>query len=1084
MLTNFPLTGLIWGIAVILTISLAHGSDSCPRPAGWLVSLEGAATVRATSSSDWRKVSLATVFCPGDLVRVGKRSRIAVVLPNDTVVRVGQDSTLLFQTSAEKKNGVLGLLDGILHIFSHRPRSLEVETPFVNSMVEGTEFFVQVDERSTTISVFEGVVQTINKQGSLRLESGQSGVATAAAPPVISAVVHNREAVNWTLYFPAIITPVSGEAKTPRRQLIAQAAADLSVGLVSQAEQNIGLVLRGEPNNVDALALASVIATATNDKERAMQLAAQAVALDPRSVPAALAESYARQARFDLTGALAAVRRGSDAEPDNGLILARLAELLLASGDLDGAVAAAQAAVAIVPENALAWTIFGFAQLHRIDLKDAAQSFARAISIDSALPLARLGQGLTRIRQGDLAAGRADIEISVALDPDDSLLRSYLGKAYFDEKRDARARRQYSIAKELDPQDPTPWFYDAIRKQTINRPVEALHDIQQSIALNDNRAVYRSRFMLDDDLAARGAALARIYQDLGFERLALVEGWKSVQTSPANFSAHRFLADAYRNEPRREIARASELLQAQLLQPLNTTPVQPQSADADLFFLENSGPETASLNEYNPLFLRNRVALRASGVVGGNDTLGDEIIVSGVQNRWSYSLGQFYYQTDGVRENNDQTSNILNAYVQTMLSPQTSVLAELRYQDADHGDLLFFFDPDDFSRERRKTEERKTARIGIRHDLRPGSTIIGTAIIGNEDDSNKNIFSSFRNSYIRIDADTDSVMTEIGYLHQGAGWSFQGGAGYLNLDQTTSYTYSGLFTDSFTRDTSTEHATLYGYATIDLHKSLSATVGLSGDRLDAPAQDRNNLNPKFGLVWEPTEGTVVRGAVFRTVFKNLLYGQTIEPTAVAGFNQLFDDFPASTAWTYGVGLDQRISGDVFGGISFFRRDLDVPFTDLLQGTPRNVEDEWQEDVGSAYLYWTPGNRWSLGVEYYYENFSHDQYSGPQGIERVRTHRLSPRINYFHPTGISTGISAHYIDQDGDFINPSDQVYAGSDQFWVVDCSVSYRLPKRYGIISLEARNLFDESFRYQGTYPKHPGIVPEQQIIARLSVSF
>ena len=93
--------------------------------------------------------------------------------------------------------------------------------------------------------------------------------------------------------------------------------------------------------------------------------------------------------------------------------------------------------------------------------------------------------------------------------------------------------------------DPTPWFYDAIAKQTTNRPVEALHDLQQAIELNDNRAVYRSRLLLDADLAARSASLGRIYSDLGFQQLALVEGWKSVNTDPTNFSAHRFLADSY-----------------------------------------------------------------------------------------------------------------------------------------------------------------------------------------------------------------------------------------------------------------------------------------------------------------------------------------------------------------------------------------------------------------------------------------------------------------------------------------------------------------------------------------------------------
>ena len=82
-----------------------------------------------------------------------------------------------------------------------------------------------------------------------------------------------------------------------------------------------------------------------------------------------------------------------------------------------------------------------------------------------------------------------ETEIAASLDPNNSLFRSYLGKAYYEEKRGKTASTQFSMAKELDPNDPTPWFYDAILKQSVNRPVEALHDLQKSISLNDNRAV-------------------------------------------------------------------------------------------------------------------------------------------------------------------------------------------------------------------------------------------------------------------------------------------------------------------------------------------------------------------------------------------------------------------------------------------------------------------------------------------------------------------------------------------------------------------------------------------------------------------
>src|SRR6185436_12116764 len=99
--------------------------------------------------------------------------------------------------------------------------------------------------------------------------------------------------------------------------------------------------------------------------------------------------------------------------------------------------------------------------------------------------LAHLGLGLAAIKDGKLAEGRSELEIAVALDPQNALLRSYLGKAYSDELRDALAGVQLERAKQLDPRDPTAWFYNAIRLQVLNRPGEALEELQESIQRND-----------------------------------------------------------------------------------------------------------------------------------------------------------------------------------------------------------------------------------------------------------------------------------------------------------------------------------------------------------------------------------------------------------------------------------------------------------------------------------------------------------------------------------------------------------------------------------------------------------------------
>ena len=208
-------------------------------------------------------------------------------------------------------------------------------------------------------------------------------------------------------------------------------------------------------------------------------------------------------------------------------------------------------------------------------------------------------------------------------------------------------------------------------------------NFREAIELNDNRAVYRSRLLLDADLAARSASLARIYSDLGFQQRALVEGWKSVNTDPADFSGHRFLADTYAVLPRHEIARVSELLVSQLLQPLNITPIQPRLAESNLFAISGGGPADLSFNEFNPLFNRNRFALQASGIVGENNTWGEEVVVSGIYNKASFSVGQYHNETDGFRENAFLKDNIYDAFLQYSLLPSTSVQGEFRYRDTD-----------------------------------------------------------------------------------------------------------------------------------------------------------------------------------------------------------------------------------------------------------------------------------------------------------------------------------------------------------------------------------------------------------------
>jgi tetratricopeptide (TPR) repeat protein len=1118
-------------ILMLCTILLAITLDSSmadAQPCGqWIakaVSVQGSVQALRAGERRWRPVRLSDTFCPGDMIRVLKLSRADIVLSNDTILRLDQNTAVSFPEPEKEKPFLVNMLNGAAYFFSRVRRTLKVFTPFVNAIVEGTEFYARVESDKAFISIFEGQVLAENQAGSITLAKGQSAIAEANRSPVLQIVVRPRDAVQWTLYYPPILYYPPSDFKTTTGWeaiviksiefylegniqkayeslegvteeirdpsfFIYRASLLLSVGRVGEARSDIEKALVLAPLHGQGLALQSIIALVQNEKEKALNLAKKSVEADSKSGAARIALSYAQQSNFDLKGALRTLEDAVRLEPENALAWARLAEMWLSFGNLNKALEAARKAVALNPNLSRTQTVLGFAYLTQIKTKMSKEAFRKAIELDQADPLPRLGLGLAIIHDGDLAKGREEIEIAASLDPNNSLIRSYLGKAYYEEKRDKLASNQFSIAKELDPSDPTPFFYDALRKQSVNQPGEALRDLQESISLNDNRAVYRSRFLLDSDLAARSASLARIYSDLGFQQLALVEGWKSVNTNPANYSAHRFLADSYTALPRHEIARVSELLQSQLLQPININPVQPHLAESNLFILNGAGPSDLSFNEFNPLFNRNRLALQVGGIAGTHDTFGEEVVQSGVWDRLSYSIGQFHYQTDGFRKNNYLKEDIYNVFVQGMLSYNTSVQGEFRSTEKTRGDLSLNFFPKDFLLHLREKDETKSFRFGFHHAFSPRSDLIGSFMY-QDAEPRMRIYGLLDALNIKSKADEDSFNGELQHLFRSERFNIVTGAGHFYIKQKD-INFTELFvfpfgTFSEIMKSNIRHTNLYLYSQINYPKTLTLTIGGSGDFFRGGIVDQSQFNPKFGVTWNPISGTTLRAAIFRVFKRTLITNQTLEPTQVAGFNQFFDDSDGTKSWRYGTAIDQKFSKNLYGGVEYSGRNLDVPFIDGSTGVSVVRGVDWKEQLVRAYLYWTPHPWFGLSTEYQYERFDREK-EFVAGIRNVKTHRFPIGINFYHPSGFSAQLKATYINQEGRFQplgSLPDTFIPGEDQFYIVDASISYRLPKRYGLITVGAKNLFNKSFKFQDTDPVSPSIQPKPLVFGKFTLAF
>jgi tetratricopeptide (TPR) repeat protein len=1108
---------LCLSFVIVVLYPGAASAERCEQWVAKVVSVQGTVDVKKVGEARWQPVELNDTYCPGDEIRAQENSRANLALINEAVLRLNQNTSMTLGEFKEEQTSLVDLFKGAAHFFSRKPRSLEVQTPFAIAGVRGTEFFIEVQEGQTFLSIFQGEVLAQNKFGQLTLTSGQSAVAERGKAPAMRVVVRPRDAVQWALYYPPVLYFPEGvrEDRSDPRFLAYNASQLLAVGRVDEADANIERALRLDPNNSDALALQAIIAVVQNDRDKALSAAQQAVQADPNSATALIALSYAKQARFDLEGARASLEKAVQVDPENALAWARLAELQASFGYLTQSVESAEKAVALDPNVSRTQTVLGFANLTKVRTQQAKEAFEKAIQLDQADPLPRLGLGLAKIRGSDLEEGRAEIEIAASLDPNNSLIGSYLGKAYYEEKRTNLDGPEYEIAKELDPKDPTPHFYDAIRKQTINRPVEALRDFEKSIELNDNRAVYRSKQKLDSDEAARQASLARIYSNLGFQQLALVEGWKSVNTDPTNNSAHRFLADSYAARPRHEVARVSELLQSQLLQPNNITPIQPRLAESNLFLISGQGPGGLSFNEFNPIFNRDRIAVQGSGLVGSNNTLAGEVVASGIYNKLSFSGGYTYFDTDGWRENADQREKIANVFAQYELTYKTSIQAEYRYRDSNTGDTQLRFFEDDFRPDRSVDTNFKTARLGGRHAFSPGSILIGNFAYQKVKDDEFDL--GFIDplllglplpqpdveDFINVDTDAEAYSGELSYLFRSNTLNLVGGAGYFRIEQDTKTTqdlfwpivappvFLGQIPDRLKQDI--DHYNVYLYSYLNFLENVTFTAGASGDFYDANDKkggeqdiDKNEFNPKFGITWNPFPDTTLRGAVFRTFKRTLVTDQTLEPTQVAGFNQFFDEPNTTEAWVYGAAVDQKFFKSVYGGAEFNYRDLSVPYFESFGGGQFDLRDtSWDEYYVRTYLYWTPHDLFALRAEYQYEEFDRgDDFN--LNIKESKTHIVPLGVNFFHPSGLSAGLKATYYDQKGKFerellVAPPPE--KGSDDFWLVDAAINLRFPKRYGFFTLGVTNLFDEEFEYADTDINNPRIQPDRFYFASITLA-
>ena len=1030
--------------------------------------------------------------CAGETVTLGPRSRAQVsVVGADTPLRLDENTVTRFEAPPEPGAGLLELVRGGLYFLSEVRRTLTVRTPYVNAGVEGTEVYLRVADGGTEMIVLEGEVAATPGSASAvpfaatPVVTGERLAAAAGAVPEVTALPDEGTpfgvlrrvtvgALSWTLYYPEVL--LGPEAAADPR--LAEAARLLVAGQRDQAEAALaGVPDAGVPGGL-ASALRTSIAVARGDAAGAEATAARAVELAPAAAAPRLAQSYARQLAFDLDGAVAAAAEAARLAPEAALPQARLAELYLMQGDVRRARAAADTAAGL-GSTPLTAIVQGFADLAAFGVPAGEAAFRRALDAESQNPLALLGLGLARINLRSVAEGQQLLAAAVAQDPSSALLRAYLGRASFVLRDRDAAAKQLAIATELDPTDPTPFLFRAIQELLDNRPVNALGDLERSIALNDRRASFRSSLLLDQDFATRNTSLGQIYDNLGFPRLGLLAASRALATAPANPSAHRLLADTVATLPRYDTLRASELFKAQLLERPSSAPIMPRLAYSDLNVLSAANGYIPGFNEYSALFQQQGASAIVTGLAGTQSTFGGEASAGAQQGPFSISVGTLQATTDGFRRNGDIENSLYNVIAKAAITPEFQLYGELRRREYRQGDIALDFDLDSYDGDQRRDFKQTTGVAGLVYRPTTATTLLATASASkfrdkfNDDDvlppgaPTTDLRGHFTDQGYQLET---QVIHSTGYLDLLAGGAF--------YDVDVRQRARSLSEDDFGERFGSGY--VYGYA--QPFQGTDVVLGLSVERFSSDGDSYTKVSPKFGITQQLAHGLTLRAARGRSIRRALLVETTLEPTEIAGFLQVYDDFNGQVSDRYSAGLDWRATEELRFGIEASTREIESIGT-----TPDGGDENLDESDVAAYGYWILSDDLTLSFQPQFDRFTSDD-TGTYP-NRVDTWLAPLELRYFAPSGVFAFARGTYLVQDLDRGNDSSPDRFEHGVNFLVDAGIGYRFPFGRGAAVLAVTNLLDEDLQYRDdnyrtNQDRATRFAPERMILASVNLQF
>ncbi|MEN6486305.1 MAG: tetratricopeptide repeat protein [Syntrophobacteraceae bacterium] len=1092
-----------WTVLVLLGVIflswpiLAGPAHAEEREAtGRIVDMKGKVAVKSAADTAWTSAEAGRFLKAGDALLTGPDGWAAVLLADETLVQINRNTTFVMKevtaragwfksreilpASASSSSSTYRVESGEAWFRNKNPNgSIKIETPSVTAALRGTELNIRIRPDGTSVvTVLEGRIGAYNDKGSLEAGAREEVVAAPGEPPRKSLLIEPENAVQWTLTIPDILLPRDVPVGSGDRPSTLQAILlRIENREPAQARELALQVVNEHPDDARAWSLLALIDLSRGDIEGAARESDRAVRQDPSSPAAWIVKSYVCQGTFDLKGATAAVEKSLALDEKNVVALVNLAKLQFGSGYPEKAAGTLEKALRLAPRSGDVHSLRGFLLLAARKTDAAMAAFREAVKWNPGLGEAHLGLALASMRQGNVPAALEEISAAIVLEPRRSLFLSYWAKMLYQLKRFDQALDMLDMASRLDPRDPTPALYKGIILRDLNRPTEAIETINRAMDLNDNRAVYRSRFLLDQDLAVKSVDLSILYSQLGLNAWSMNKALASIKYDYTNFAGHMFYAGGLFQEEAYGRVASNEALLGRLLMPAN-----PNSFN--------------TFNEYTDLFETPAIHGSISGTVGNFETYqGDAIIYGGSpQLNTAFTASVDHTETKGWRPTNYQRSTSAGGIIKWDPTPRDGIMFSASHLVNDRGDLLngpykYSYEGDPYNK---GNSYSLRFELGYHHHFAPDSDLL---LFYTHADMRTSLWEHSSYIYdpsfpIYLDVFNQSELKSpyhqaqaqqhfrfgnhqfiVGTLHFFGDkdadntdvWIFSDNYGpFYGIGYYSKYGLPISFHSLYAEDIwhVTDTLTAEGAAYVDFMHQASSASGLEWDVVE--------FDPRLGLTWNPVKPHTFRLAAFRYTLP--YFAVRLDPQEVAGVPIFRNNFEgavteeADFTWEYewGSGL---LSTNLFYLEKTLKYKIDEDTYNTHHGWARGFKTVLNQ------LLWK-GTGLSAG--YTFMNVSDEDTPATARWD----HRLFASLQYLHSSGLSAWVteSLRYFDLK--------QSGLASQEIWLTDVGIGYQLPGKRGRLRLAVNNLFDRHFDWVVDPYIFDGRVPRRQILFTASMDF